>query len=283
MDKKLILRRMRKSAFFMTGLIVACLIVLLAAAAPILTDYDPTANSLTDILKAPEFFANGLQGHVLGTDEMGRDVLARLLYGARYSLVIAVVVVALSCVIGTLLGLLAGYIGGVVDPIIMRMTEVFMAIPQLVFAIAVVAVLGANVVNLVIVCVITCWPQYCKLTRNNVLVVKNQDFVHASQIMGGGRLHIILTQILPNVTTSLLITISQQVGQVILFEASLSFLSLGIPKPLPSWGNMIAAGRTYLTTCPWMVIAPGVALMLTVLAFNFLGDGLRDVLDPKRT
>lgn len=283
MDKKLIIRRMGKSAFFMTGLIVAIGIVILALLAPIITRYDPVVNSLTDRLQAPEFFARGISGHVFGTDEMGRDVFTRLLYGSRYSLTIAIVVVTCSCIIGTLLGLIAGYIGGITDPVIMRLSEVFMAIPQLVLAIAIVAVLGANVMNLVVVCVITCWPQYCKLSRNNVLVVKNMDFVHASQVMGGGKLHIILTQILPNVTTPLLITISQQIGQVILFEASLSFLSLGIPQPLPSWGNMIAAGRTYLTTCPWMVVAPGAALMLTVLAFNFLGDGLRDILDPKRT
>jgi peptide/nickel transport system permease protein len=170
-----------------------------------------------------------------------------------------------------------------VDTLIMRVSEIFLSIPQLILGIAIMAMLGTSVTNLVMVLVITSWTQYCKLARNNVLVQKNMDFVHASQVMGAGKMHIMLTQIFPNITTPLLITISQQFGMTIMVEASLSFLGLGIQQPTPSWGNMIADGRTYLTTAPWMVIAPGLALMITVLAFNFLGDGLRDVLDPKRT
>ena len=188
----------------------------------------------------------------------------------------------MAAFIGTVLGAVSGYFGGAVDAVIMRLCDIMMAIPNLVLAIAVMAVLGPNIFNLVIVLIITTWVQYCKVTRNNVMVVKNTEFVKASQVLGASRMHIMFSQIFPNVTTQLIILISQQLGWTILTEASLSFLSLGVQPPTPSWGNMIADGRNFLITNPWLVMVPGVALMVTVLAFNFLGDGLRDVLDPKR-
>ncbi|MCD8197635.1 MAG: ABC transporter permease [Lachnospiraceae bacterium] len=278
MDRKLIVKRMLHSKFFMTGAIVAVFVVLVSVFSPLLANFDPTTNSLMGRLLPP-----GSDGHILGTDQLGRDIFSRLLLGSRYSLAISASVVATSAAIGTFLGLVSGYFGGKVDTLIMRISEIFLSIPQLILAIAIMAMLGTSIVNLLMVLIITSWTQYCKLVRNNVLVQKNMDYVHASQVMGAGKLHIMLTQIFPNVTTSLLIMISQQIGQIIMVEASLSFLGLGIQQPTPSWGNMIADGRTYLTTAPWMVIAPGAALMITVLAFNFLGDGLRDVFDPKRT
>ena len=190
--------------------------------------------------------------------------------------------VLVAAFIGTVLGAISGYFGGVVDAVIMRACDIMMAIPNLVLAIAVMAILGPNIFNLVIVLIITSWVQYCKVTRNNVMVVKNIEFIKASQVLGASKAHIMFTQIFPNVTTQLIILISQQLGWTILTEASLSFLSLGVQPPTPSWGNMIADGRNFLITNPWLVFAPGIALMVTVLAFNFLGDGLRDVLDPKR-
>lgn len=283
MDRKLILQRMRKSKFFMTGAIVAVLVIFLSILSPLLINFDPTLNSLGDRLVAPEYFSEGMAGHILGTDQLGRDIFSRVLTGSRYSLAIAFAVVSVATAVGTLLGLISGYKGGKIDSLIMRISEVFMSIPQLVLAIAIMAVLGAKISNLIIVCVLTTWPRYCKLVRNNVLVQRNMEYVHASKVMGAGGLHIMITQILPNVTTPLLILISQQFGNIIMMESALSFLSLGIRQPTPSWGNMIADGRSYLTTCPWMCIVPGVALMIAVLAFNFLGDGLRDVFDPKRT
>ena len=278
MDKKLILKRMLHSKFFMTGLLVAVLVVVLSILSPAIITFDPTANDLIHRLNPP-----GIDGHVMGTDQLGRDIFSRLLIGSRYSLLIARIVVATAAVIGTFLGLVSGYFGGKIDTIIMRISEIFLSIPQLILGIAVMAILGPSIPNLLLVLIISSWTQYCKLARNNVLVQKNMDYVHASQVMGAGKLHIMLTQIFPNNTTPLLITISQQFGMIIMMEASLSFLGLGIQQPTPSWGNMIADGRTFLTTAPWMVIAPGAALMVTVLAFNFLGDGLRDVFDPKRT
>ena len=278
MDKKLILKRMLHSKFFMTGLLVAVLVVVLSILSPAIITFDPTANDLIHRLNPP-----GIDGHVMGTDQLGRDIFSRLLIGSRYSLLIALIVVATAAVIGTFLGLVSGYFGGKIDTIIMRISEIFLSIPQLILGIAVMAILGPSIPNLLLVLIISSWTQYCKLARNNVLVQKNMDYVHASQVMGAGKLHIMLTQIFPNITTPLLITISQQFGMIIMMEASLSFLGLGIQQPTPSWGNMIADGRTFLTTAPWLVIAPGAALMVTVLAFNFLGDGLRDVFDPKRT
>ncbi len=282
MDKKIIIRRMRKSTFFMVGFVLVVLLVLLAILAPHIVRFDPTANSLAEKFVAPEWFSKGLDGHILGTDQMGRDILTRLLVGAGSSFLIATAVVAISTVIGTVLGLISGYFGGIVDTVIMRTTEVFLSIPQIVLAIAVVALIGASLPNLVLVLVITSWTGYAKLTRNNVLVVRNQEFVSAAKIVGSSPMRIIFRQVLPNVTTPLLIRVSQNFGFTILVEATLSFLNLGIQPPAPSWGNMIAGSRQYLTTAPWTVFAPGVALMITVLAFNFLGDGLRDVLYPKR-
>lgn len=282
MDKKIVISRMLHSKFFMIGAVTAIVIILLSVFSPVIVQYDPLTNNLAERLMAPEYFARGLQGHVFGTDEAGRDIFSRLLLGSRYSLTIAAVVVFVAAFIGTVLGAVSGYFGGAVDAVIMRLCDIMMAIPNLVLAIAVMAVLGPNIFNLVIVLIITTWVQYCKVTRNNVMVVKNTEFVKASQVLGASRMHIMFSQIFPNVTTQLIILISQQLGWTILTEASLSFLSLGVQPPTPSWGNMIADGRNFLITNPWLVMVPGVALMVTVLAFNFLGDGLRDVLDPKR-
>lgn len=282
MDKKIVISRMLHSKFFMVGAVTAIVIILLSVFSPVIVQYDPLTNNLAERLMAPEYFARGLQGHVFGTDEAGRDIFSRLLLGSRYSLTIAAVVVFVAAFIGTVLGAVSGYFGGAVDAVIMRLCDIMMAIPNLVLAIAVMAVLGPNIFNLVIVLIITTWVQYCKVTRNNVMVVKNTEFVKASQVLGASRMHVMFSQIFPNVTTQLIILISQQLGWTILTEASLSFLSLGVQPPTPSWGNMIADGRNFLITNPWLVMVPGVALMVTVLAFNFLGDGLRDVLDPKR-
>ena len=188
-----------------------------------------------------------------------------------------------SAVLGTILGMIAGYLGGAADAIIMRMCDVFLSIPNLILSIAIIAVLGTSTTNLIIVLIISSWVQYCKLSRNNVLVTKKMEFVSASKCLGATNSHIIFKEIFPNITTQLIILVSQQFGNVILVEAALSFMNLGISPPTPSWGNMIAGGRTYLTTYPWLCVVPGMALMITVLAFNFLGDGVRDVLDPKRT
>lgn len=282
MNRKIVISRMLKSKFFMVGALTAVIVILLSVFSPLIVKFDPVTNSLKERLIAPEYLKNGLNGHVLGTDDMGRDIFSRLLLGSRYSLFIAAMVVSFAAIIGTILGAISGYAGGKIDMIIMRACDIMMAIPNLVLAIAVMAILGPNIFNMIIVLIITTWVQYCKITRNNVMIVKNIEFVKASQVLGASKKHIMFSQILPNITTQLIILTSQQFGWTILTEASLSFLSLGVQPPTPSWGNMIADGRNFLVTSPWLVFAPGIALMIVVLAFNFLGDGLRDVLDPKR-
>lgn len=282
MGKGILLKRMRHSSFFIVGISVALAMILAVTVLPAFSAYDPTANDLSAIFQSPDGLSKGLNGHILGTDELGRDVFTRLLYGGRYSLLIAATVVALQVIIGTALGVTAGYFGGAFDIAIMRLCDVVLAIPNLILAIAVMAVMGVNLGNLIFILTFAGWVDCCKVTRNNVMVMKNQEFVHASVALGARNSHIMFKQILPNVTTHIIILASQRFGFTILLEAALSFLNLGIQPPTPSWGNMIASGRSFMTIYPWLVFAPGIALMLCVLAFNFLGDGLRDVLDPKR-
>lgn len=282
MDKKLIMRRMLRSGFFITGAIILTIIIVLSLLAPVICRYSPTASSLKDRLLAPEWFSRGLDGHILGTDHMGRDLFTRLLYGARISIFIAVVVCVSSAIIGTCLGLVAGYFGGLADSIIMRAIEVLQAIPNIILAICVLSLLGASTTNLIIILVLGRMGLFCRLARSNVMAYRNADFVRVSRSIGASNSHIIFTQILPNITTPLIVQLSQAFGSNIMIESSLSFLGMGIQAPKPSWGNMISDGRKYLATSPWVCFVPGVALMFVVLAFNFLGDGLRDVLDPKR-
>lgn len=283
MDKKIILNRMRKNPFFMTGVIVSAFILLLVLLTPVLTNYDPVKNSLSEKFLAPEFFQNGLNGHVFGTDELGRDVFSRLLYGAKNTFLVSFTASAISIVVGVVLGLVSGYFGGVIDAIIMRACDVVSAVPTLILGIVVLSLLGSNLVNLILVLALTRWIRICKVTRNSVRVASKMDFVNASRVLGAKSGHIIFRQIFPNVTTNIIIQGSQQIGSLILAQATFAFLGLGVLPPAPSWGHMIASGRNYLTVYPWMALVPGIALMVTAIAFNFLGDGLRDVLDPKRT
>ena len=282
MDTKTTISRMLHSYFFVIGLICLIFIIISCYILPYWIPWEPLENSLLDKSLPPEFFRNGLSGHILGTDTLGRDVLIRLLIGGQYSFRLAFISVVLQAILGTVLGMLSGYFGGQVDSIIMRACDAIMAMPSLVLAIAIMAIFGPSTQNLIFVLTVSGWVQLCKIIRNNVRVVKQQEFVLASGILGASGFHIMFKQIFPNVTTNIIIITSQRMGFVILMEASLSFLNLGIPVPAPSWGNMIAAGRQYLVTQPWLIMAPGIALMLAVLAFNFLGDGIRDVLDTKR-
>jgi peptide/nickel transport system permease protein len=282
MNRKILIKRMWHDKFFASGLILMVFILIVTFIAPYIVAFDPIASSLMSRFQAPEFLSKGFSGHIFGTDQLGRDIFTRLLIGGKYSLMIAFAVVVLQTLIGTILGLIAGYVGGFTDSVIMRLCDIFLAFPNIILAIAVIAILGPSVFNLILVFTLSGWVRYCRVTRNNVMVVKKQEFVKASRVLGASDLHIMFKQIFPNVTTQLIILASNRIGQVILTEAVLSYLSLGIPAPTPSWGNMISDGRSYLSIYPWTVFAPGVALMLTVLAFNFLGDGLRDVLDPKK-
>lgn len=276
-----ILRRMKKSKFFIIGAVMVSIIVVISIISPFIVVHDPIKSALKLRLIKPEYFSKGWSGHVFGTDPLGQDILTRLLIGSRISLIIALIGVTIPCLIGTALGVIAGYYGGIVDSIIMRFSDIQLAIPTMVLAITVMAIFGNSIPNLLVVLIIVGWVNYARVVRGAVMSIRSGEFVQASRALGASNLRIMVTQILPYITTPLIILMSQQVGMVILTEANLSFLGMGVPLPAPSWGTMIADGREYIATAPWTVIAPGLALMLTVLAFNFLGDGVRDVLDPK--
>ena len=281
MSRKELFRRMRKSKFFIIGSIIVIFLVLCAVFGPMIINWNPTKVSLRERLVSPRWFADGLKGHILGTDGVGQDILSHIFSGARISLWVAFCGVSIPCIIGTTLGLLAGYYGGKVDMLVMRLIDIQQSMPAMILAIAVMAVLGASLTNLIMVLVITGWVGHARMARATVMKVRDQEFIRASKVLGATDRHIIFTQILPNCLTPLIIQASMQVGQVITMEASLSFLGCGVPPTVPTWGMMISDGRTYLTTAPWTALIPGFALMLTVLGFNFLGDGVRDVLDPK--
>ena len=272
---------MKKSKLFLIGGFVFIAIILLCLFSPLYVQHDPLKADLANRLHAPEGFAHGLSGFVLGADAMGRDVLTRMLVGGRYSLMIATLTLIPSAFIGIFLGLIAGYYGGLTEAIIMRFCDIMMAIPGLMLAVCIVAVLGANMPNLILTLTVTSWIVGCRVIRGEVLAIRRSEYVQAARCMGAGNFRIMVKEILPNVVTPAIITESQHFGAIILTEASLGFLGLGIPMPKPSWGTMLSDGRAYITQAPWLVVAPGVILMLTVLACNFLGTGLRDILDPR--
>ncbi|MBS6762821.1 MAG: ABC transporter permease [Clostridium sp.] len=281
MSRKDFIRRMRKSKLFIIGLAGILIIAFLCFLAPLYVQFNPTKSELPNRLLAPEWFANGLGGHVFGCDSMGRDVLTRLLVGGSTSLLIAFSVVIITTVIGLIIGLLAGYYGGVMDLLLMRICDIMMALPTLLLAICVVAVMGASVTNLVVVLSITGWIMVARVVRSTVMTIRNSEYIKAAIVLGIPNYKIIFKEVLPNVVSPVIITATQAFGGMILTEASMSFLGLGVPAPAPSWGAMISDGREYIATAPWVVIVPGIALMLVVLAFNFLGDGLNDIMNPK--
>ena len=263
----------RKSAVL--GLVIVVLLVVVAILAPLLAPFDPTQQAYAHVRKAPSL------RNWLGTDESGRDVLSRVIFGARASLLAGVVSVSIALGIGVPIGLLAGYRGGWVDALISRITDAMLAIPFLILAIALAAFLGPSLTNAMIAIGVTATPIFVRLTRGQVLVVKTEDYVEAARAVGNGPLRIAFRHILPNIAPALLVQASLTIAAAIIAEASLSFLGLGQQPPAPSWGSMLNTAQRFLTNAPWMAIWPGIAIFLAVLSFNLLGDGLRDALDPK--
>jgi peptide/nickel transport system permease protein len=281
MKKSELLRRMKKSKFFVIGLVIAVFVILAAFTSPLFVVHDPIQSDLRKRLISPEFLANGINGYILGTDALGQDIFTRLVTGCRISLLIAAAGVLIPAIIGTALGAIAGFFGGTIDNVIMRICDIQLSIPTMVLAITVMAIFGNSVPNLLLVLAIVGWTSYTRVVRGSVMGIRNSEFIQASRVLGASNARILITQILPCVLTPLIILMSQQIGFVILTEANLSFLGMGVPLPNPSLGSMIADGREYIATAPWTVVVPGVTLMIIVLAFNFLGDGVRDILDPK--
>jgi peptide/nickel transport system permease protein len=270
------LRRLarRKGAVF--GLMVIALIVAFALFAPLVAPYDPIVQSWTSVRKASSW------SHWFGTDDVGRDILARVIYGARASLMAGVISVAIALAIGVPLGLTAGYLGGVIDMLLSRITDAMLACPFLILAIALAAFLGPSLGNAMIAIGITTTPIFVRLTRGQVMAVKVEDFVEAARAVGNPRWRIALVHILPNILPALLVQATLSIAAAIIAEAALSFLGLGQQPPAPSWGSMLNSAQRFLTSAPWMAVWPGVAIFLTVLSFNLVGDGLRDALDPRR-
>ena len=278
-----LLRRMKKSRLFMTGFILLVLVMIICGTSSLWVHWNSTEANLRTRLLRPDWFASGLEGNPFGTDPLGRDVLTRLLEGGWVSLQITFTVTVIAMTLGAIVGLISGYYGGILDMVIMRICDALRAVPQLLLAICVVAMIGPSMFTLIFALTATSWIATARLVRSQVLGLKNREFIQASRVLGASTKRIIWKELFPNTITQLMIAASGHFGGTILVETSLSYLGMGVPVPTPSWGNMITDGRQYLSSSPWIVIAPGVALMITVLAFNFLGDGLRDVLDPKNT
>ena len=268
------LRTLRSPAM-MFGLIILALMVLCAALAPWLAPFDPNAQDINQRLMAP-----GAE-HWLGTDQLGRDLLSRVIYGTRPTLLIVTLVAVLSAPLGLAIGISAGYFGGWVNALLMRVTDIFMAFPRLVLALALVAVLGPGIVNAVIAIAITAWPPYARIARTETLTTKSSDFLQAARVQGLPTFRILFGHLLPICLPSTVIRVTLDMAGIILTAAGLGFLGLGAQPPMSEWGAMISSGRQFIFDQWWVAAVPGVAILLGSLAFNLVGDGLRDVLDPK--
>jgi peptide/nickel transport system permease protein len=255
--------------------------MLTAVFSDFLTSYSPTEISLSTRLRPPFWEERGSLAYPLGTDPMGRDLLTRMIYGARVSLLVAVLSLIVGGGIGAALGLISGYYGGRLDAFIMRVADTTMAFPIILFAILFVVVVGGSLGTTVVAVAMVLWARYARVIRGEVLSLRERDFVAQARIAGASSARIILVHLFPNVTNTLIVLLSLQVGWVIIVEASLSFLGAGIPPPTPTWGSMIAEGRDYIASAWWVSFFPGLAILATVLSFNLLGDWLRDALDPK--
>jgi peptide/nickel transport system permease protein len=269
------LRRLFKRKGAVAGLVVIVTFILLAAFASLVVPYDPIATSWTLVRKPPSTL------HWFGTDDLGRDVLSRVIHGARASLLAGAISVSIAISIGVPLGLLAGYRGGFIDALISRITDAMLACPFLILAIALAAFLGPSLGNAMIAIGVSATPIFVRLTRGQVMSVKVEDYVEAARAMGNPRWRIALFHILPNIMPALLVHATLSIAAAIIAEAALSFLGLGQQPPAPSWGSMLNAAQRFLTNAPWMAIWPGLAIFVVVLSLNLVGDGLRDALDPR--
>ena len=270
-------RRLKRNKMAVLGLIILIILVLLAVFADVIANYDNV------VIK--QNLAHRLQGpsaaHWLGTDEFGRDIFARLVHGTRVSLQVGIVAVGISIVIGGILGAVAGYYGGKLDNTIMRIMDIFLAVPSILLAIAIVSALGPSIINLMLAISISSVPSYARIVRASVLSIRDQEFIEAAKAIGARNTRIIFRHIIPNSLAPVIVQATLGVASAILSTAGLSFIGLGIQPPAPEWGSMLSGGRQYLRYAWWVTTFPGVAIMITILSLNLLGDGLRDALDPR--
>ena len=268
-------RHLYHNPLSLIGLTIIMLLVITGVFSDYLMPYDPTEIAPMVRLRPPS------ADHLLGTDEIGRDVLSRVIAGARISLVVGISIVFISAVIGMIVGLISGYFGGAIDQVLMRLTDIFISLPTLILAIAMTAALGPSLPNAVAAMIIVWWPIYARLIRSEVLSVKQRDYVKAVRIMGAGHLRILFLHVLPNSIDAIIVRASIDFGNAVMFCAALSFIGLGAQPPTPEWGAMVTMGKDYLRDAWWLVTFSGLAIFLTVMGFNLLGDGLRDFMDPK--
>jgi len=273
--------RPRPSFRAVFGITVLLLMGASALLAPRLAPWDPSRQMLLKRLRPPAWETRGLREHPLGTDHLGRDILSRILYGGRISLGVSLSSVALAATIGVGLGLSAGFFGGRIDAIIMRVVDVFLAVPYILLAMGVVFALGPSLLNVILVMGATRWVQFARIVRADVLSIREREFVVGARARGNRAPRLLLRHVLPNALTPIIVVATLELAFMIIYESALSFLGLGVQPPTPTWGWMLADGRNYIATAWWLATFPGLAIMLTVLAVNLLGDWLRDVLDPR--
>nr|WP_085506708.1 nickel transporter permease [Thalassobacillus devorans] len=269
------LSRVIKSKTSLIGLVIITLLIVVAIFAPQIATHSPTDQSIIDRYQSPS------SEHLLGTDELGRDIFSRIVYGSRITIQIGVITVGISMIVGVFLGAVAGFFGRWVDQIIMRLIDIMMAFPSILLAIALVAVLGKSLTNAMIAVGIVGVPHFARIVRSTVLSVKETEYIEASRVIGAKNGRILFSHVLPNCLAPIIVQATLTIGTAILDAAGLSFLGLGAQPPLPEWGAMLSDGRSALQTAPWVVMFPGFAILLVVLGFNLLGDGLRDALDPR--
>lgn len=268
-------RRLRRNKLAMLGLAIVIILILIALLAPLIAPYDPIARIKKDSSLPPS------KAYFFGTDLLGRDIFSRVIYGSRISIEVGIVAVGISVVIGLFFGALSGYFGGVSDAVIMRIADIFFAFPYILGAIAIMTVLGPGIVNIFIAIGILGWASFARIFRSSILSIKNKEYIEAARALGANNYRIITKHIFPNSMAPIIVFATMNVGVAIIVEAALSFLGLGVQPPTPSWGKMLAESLDYIDIAPWMMLFPGLAIVITVLGFVLLGDGLRDAFDPK--
>ena len=272
---KNVLIKLFKNKFALTGLIVITLLIIVALFAPIISPYTPSQQNVFERLQAPSL------NHFFGTDDLGRDVFTRMIFGARISLAVGFISVFIILVIGTFLGIISGYYGGKIDYIIMRFTDIVLCFPTFFLIILVIAFIEPNIYNVMIVIGVTSWPGLARLVRAEVLSLKEREFILVSKMMAISNIKIFFVHILPNIISPLMVYSSLAIGGAILTESALSFLGLGVQPPMPSWGQILTSGKDYIYMAWWLSLFPGIAILVTVLAFNLVGEAIRDIFDPK--
>ena len=269
------LKRFKKNKLAMLGLSIVILLILVALFAPLLAPYDPIARIKEDSSLSPN------RVHLFGTDLLGRDILSRVIYGSRISIEVGIIAVGISVIIGLFLGALSGYFGNIPDVVIMRIADIFFAFPYILGAIAIMTVLGPGVINIFIAIGILGWASFARIFRSSILTIKNKEYIEAARALGASNYRIITKHIFPNAFAPIIVYATMNVGTAIIVEAALSFLGLGVQPPTAAWGKMLAESLDYIDIAPWMMVFPGLAIVITVLGFVLLGDGLRDAFDPK--